>query len=108
MTNEPLFQATGEIAFASLGKGFGFAARPMEERFLARLSELPDNVHFIYGGKSWVSSHSGKVIEEALKETSKKCSVTVIEGATHHLMCTNPNEFNEAINNILNSPVKNS
>ena len=101
-TNGLYFQATGEIAFASLGKGFGYAARPMEERFLARLGDLPDNVHFLCGGKSWLSSHSGRVIEEALKETNKKCSVTVIEEATHHLMCTNPNEFNEAVNNILN------
>ena len=80
----------------------------MEQRFLARLNELPENVHFIYGGKSWVSSHSGKVIEDSLKETNKQCSVTIIEGATHHLMCTNPNEFNEAVNNILNSTERSS
>ena len=55
-----IIQATGEIAFASLGKGFGFAKDPLEPRFLQNLDRLPENVHFIYGGKSWVSSHSGK------------------------------------------------
>jgi len=95
--------ATGEIAFASLGKGFGFAKDPLEPRFLQNLDRLPENVHFIYGGKSWVSSHSGKVIADALDFSSlkKRTTVSIIDNATHHLMCTNPEEFSETVNKIL-------
>ena len=58
-------------------------------------------VHFIYGGKSWVSSHSGNVINDALQKTNRTSSVEVIDGATHHLMCTHPEEFNKVVNKIL-------
>lgn len=93
--------ASGEIAFSQLGQGFGFAKNPMETRFIENLKSLPNQVHFIYGGNSWVSPHSGQVIEEELTKMGKSCSVTIIPEATHHLMCTNPDEFNQTVNKIL-------
>ena len=94
--------ATGEIAFSSLMAGFGFAKNPMEPRMLQNMDKLPENVHFIYGGKSWVSSHSGTVIHNELSSsTAKTSSVSIIDGATHHLMSTHPAEFNDIVNKIL-------
>ena len=93
--------ATGEIAFSKLMAGFGYAKNPLEERILDNLEKLPDQVHFVYGGKSWVSPHSGQVIQKAIDSTSKNSTVSIIDGATHHLMCTHPSEFNQIVNKIL-------
>ena len=75
----------------------------MEPRILEAYKNLPREVHFLYGGKSWVENKIGFRVVEALAEKDQKIrtSVHVIENATHHLQCTHPSQVNQIINNIL-------
>jgi len=95
--------ASGEIAFSKLGAGFGFAKSPMEPRMLSSAEQLPPEVHFVYGGRSWMSSDTGFRIKEALEQSDRpiSCSVSVVEGGTHHFISTHADELNTIINNIL-------
>merc|ERR1711973_927089 len=78
-------------------KGFGYAKDPMSPRLVENWKRLPSEVHFIYGGKSWITSDVGLEISDKLKILSDgkiSSKVEVIENATHHLMCTHPSEMN--------------
>ena len=60
-------------------------------------------MHFVYGGRSWMSSDTGFRIKEALEQRTNQisCSVSVVEGGTHHFICTHADEVNAIINNII-------
>ena len=76
----------------------------MSPRLIENWKRLPSEVHFIYGGKSWITSDVGLEISDKLKVLSDgkiSSTVEVIENATHHLMCTHPSEMNSIVNNII-------
>ena len=78
----------------------------MSPRLIENWSRLPGKVHFIYGGKSWITSDVGFEISQKLEKLSNgniSSSVNVIENATHHLMCTHPSEMNSIVNKIIQS-----
>jgi pimeloyl-ACP methyl ester carboxylesterase len=66
---------------------------------------LPKNIHFLYGGKSWLESSVGEKIIKELEESDSNfnCTVTVVDEATHHLQCTHPDRVNSVVNQILKS-----
>ena len=76
----------------------------MSPRLVENWKRLPSEVHFIYGGKSWITSDVGLEISDKLKILSDgkiSSKVEVLENATHHLMCTHPSEMNSIVNNII-------
>jgi len=94
------------LAFSKLGGGFGYAKDPMGPRLLNHAHRLPPEVHFLYGGKSWVESATGYHVQSeltAMNDLNITCTVSIVDGGTHHLMCTNPTEVNDIVNRILNS-----
>lgn len=103
--------ATGERAFTDLGADFGYAKYPMEPRILKNAHRLPSEVHFVYGGESWVNSETGVRIKNGLDVSREgqynaendniNCTVSVVEGATHHLMCSHSTEVNDIVNRII-------
>jgi len=95
--------ATGETAFAKLCiEWTPFARHPMEARFLELKSRLPAQVHFVSGGKSWIKPDPFRRIVDVLQcSTNIKCSFTMIESATHHLMCTHPDDLHQVVKSIL-------
>ncbi|CBY10424.1 unnamed protein product [Oikopleura dioica] len=97
--------ASGELAFSSLNAGFGYAKYPMGPRMLKNHKKIPKNIHFLYGGKSWLESSVGYQIIKELEENDPnfKCTVTVVDKASHHLQCTHPDQVNSVVNEILKS-----
>ena len=95
--------ATGEAAFAELGAGFGYAKYPMGQRLVDNASTLPTEIHFIYGGKSWVESKTGYKVQSDLlqKHHGINCTVSIVDEAKHHLMVSHPEEVNQLVNQIL-------
>ena len=75
----------------------------MTPRMLSKISNFPKEMHFIIGGKSWVPNSVGYDIQSEIKELKINCTVSIIESATHHLMCTNPLELNEIVNDIFDT-----
>lgn len=83
----------------------------MEPRILKNAHRLPSEVHFVYGGESWVNSETGVRIKNGLDVSREgqynaendniNCTVSVVEGATHHLMCSHSTEVNDIVNRII-------
>jgi hypothetical protein len=53
---------------------------------------------FIYGGKSWITSDSGKMIQDLRKDSY--VDVQEIKGAGHHVYADRPFMFNQVCNEV--------
>ncbi|KAI6225854.1 AB hydrolase-1 domain-containing protein [Aphelenchoides besseyi] len=85
---------SGEIAFRSLTRGFGWPRRPMVHRFAGISQGLP--VTFVLGSKSWVNSEP--IFE--IQNNRTACFVKVVNGAGHHVYADQPEQFNRVINDV--------
>ena len=83
----------------------------MRQRLTERLHKLPLEVHFIYGGSSWIRSSVAKKIQKEIERYNLKKSVgykiitslAIVEKAGHHLPVTHFNIVNKIINSILSN-----
>ncbi|KAI6178548.1 Alpha beta hydrolase fold-1 domain containing protein [Aphelenchoides besseyi] len=82
---------TGEIAFRTLTRGFGWPRRPMVHRFSGIDPRVP--VTFVLGSKSWVNTEP--IFD--IQNSRNSCFVKVVNGAGHHVYADQPEEFNRVI-----------
>ena len=93
----PLFYS-GEDAFYYLQIPVAWAKRPMLKRIDSELDpSIP--ISFIYGNRSWMDPSSGEKIREL--RTQSYVRVYRIPRAGHHVHADRPEEFNQAVNNVL-------
>lgn len=89
---------SGEDAFYYLQIPVAWAKRPMLKRIDSGLdSSVP--ISFIYGNRSWMDPSSGEKVRE-LRPLSY-VRVYRIARAGHHVHADRPEEFNQAVNNVL-------
>ncbi|XP_069577596.1 1-acylglycerol-3-phosphate O-acyltransferase ABHD5-like [Brachyistius frenatus] len=86
---------SGETAFKNMTIPYGWAKRPMLERIGQVQAHIP--ISFIYGSRSSIDSDSGY----ALKKTRTDVEITVIRGAGHYVFADQPEDFNQAVLQIL-------
>jgi len=87
---------SGEAAFKTLAAPFGYAKNPI----ITSIDQLDPKVPltFIYGGKSWITSDSGKMIQDLRKDSY--VDVQEIKGAGHHVYADRPFMFNQVCNEV--------
>ncbi|KAG8005076.1 1-acylglycerol-3-phosphate O-acyltransferase ABHD5 [Nibea albiflora] len=86
---------SGETAFKNMTIPYGWAKRPMLERIDQVQPDIP--VSFIYGSRSSIDSDSG----QAFKKTRPDVEIRVIRGAGHYVFADQPDDFNQAVLQIL-------
>ncbi|KAM6959164.1 1-acylglycerol-3-phosphate O-acyltransferase ABHD5-like [Aplochiton taeniatus] len=86
---------SGETAFRNMTIPFGWAKRPMLERFGAIHADVP--VSFIYGSRSSIDSDSGHAIQKSRPDVE----IVVIRGAGHYVFADQPEDFNRTVLQIL-------
>ncbi|XP_045920187.1 1-acylglycerol-3-phosphate O-acyltransferase ABHD5-like [Micropterus dolomieu] len=86
---------SGETAFKNMTIPYGWAKRPMLERIGQVEADIP--ISFIYGSRSSIDSDSGC----ALKKTRPDVEIRVIRGAGHYVFADQPDDFNQAVLQIL-------
>ncbi|XP_069371988.1 1-acylglycerol-3-phosphate O-acyltransferase ABHD5 [Paralichthys olivaceus] len=86
---------SGETAFKNMTIPYGWAKRPMLERIGQIQADIP--ISFIYGSRSSIDSNSGC----ALKKTRPDVEIIVIRGAGHYVFADQPDDFNQAVLQIL-------
>ncbi|KAL3044095.1 1-acylglycerol-3-phosphate O-acyltransferase ABHD5-like [Trematomus bernacchii] len=86
---------SGETAFSNMTIPYGWAKRPMEERIGQIQADIP--ISFIYGSRSSIDSDSGY----ELKKTRPDVQITMIRGAGHYVFADQPDDFNQAVLQIL-------
>ncbi|XP_071356459.1 1-acylglycerol-3-phosphate O-acyltransferase ABHD5-like [Trachinotus anak] len=86
---------SGETAFKNMTIPYGWAKRPMLERIGQVQDDIP--ISFIYGSRSSIDSDSGY----AFKKTRPDVEITVIRGAGHYVFADQPDDFNQAVLQIL-------
>uniref|UniRef100_A0A3B4WRD1 1-acylglycerol-3-phosphate O-acyltransferase ABHD5 n=1 Tax=Seriola lalandi dorsalis TaxID=1841481 RepID=A0A3B4WRD1_SERLL len=86
---------SGETAFKNMTIPYGWAMRPMLERIGQVRADIP--ISFIYGSRSSIDSDSGY----AFKKTRPDVEITVIRGAGHYVFADQPDDFNQAVLQIL-------
>uniref|UniRef100_A0A915CVS8 1-acylglycerol-3-phosphate O-acyltransferase ABHD5 n=1 Tax=Ditylenchus dipsaci TaxID=166011 RepID=A0A915CVS8_9BILA len=89
-------QPTGEVAFGAMTKSFGWARRPMIQRFNGIHSQIP--VTFICGSKSWIDS--GPAYEIQARRPESYVDVQIITGAGHHVYVDSSDTFNNLLKSI--------
>ncbi|KAI1722082.1 alpha/beta hydrolase fold domain-containing protein [Ditylenchus destructor] len=89
-------QPTGEMAFSSMTKAFGWARRPMIHRFNGVHRKIP--VTFIYGSKSWMDS--GPAYEIQARRPESYVDVQIVTGAGHHVYVDASDTFNTLLSSI--------
>ncbi|KAF7281538.1 hypothetical protein GWI33_004573 [Rhynchophorus ferrugineus] len=82
---------SGEAAFHSFMKGFGWAKNPMVRRLDKLYDDIPITV--IYGEYSWIDKGPGKL----LQEKKKYVNVEIIPDAGHQVYSDQPKLFNQVI-----------
>ncbi|XP_030759585.1 (Lyso)-N-acylphosphatidylethanolamine lipase-like [Sitophilus oryzae] len=82
---------SGESAFHTFLKGFGYAKNPMITRYDKLHDHIPITV--VYGEKSWITKDPGYV----LKDKKKYVNIEIIPRAGHHLYSDEPKIFNEIV-----------
>ncbi|CAH0550804.1 unnamed protein product [Brassicogethes aeneus] len=81
---------SGETAFHSMMKGFGWAKNPMVNRVKDLNKTIPMTI--IYGANSWISKESGvKIMED---RPDSLVEIKVVPQAGHHLYVDEPETFN--------------
>uniref|UniRef100_A0A914NDM4 AB hydrolase-1 domain-containing protein n=1 Tax=Meloidogyne incognita TaxID=6306 RepID=A0A914NDM4_MELIC len=88
---------TGEIAFSSMTKHYGWARRPMINRFNGIDPSVP--VTFIWGGKSWMDPDPSYEIQARRQDTSY-VDVQIVSCAGHHVYADAPVEFCRLLSQI--------
>ncbi|XP_010745192.2 1-acylglycerol-3-phosphate O-acyltransferase ABHD5 isoform X1 [Larimichthys crocea] len=86
---------SGETAFKNMTIPYGWAKRPMLERIGQVQPDIP--ISFIYGSRSSIDSDSG----QAFKKTRPDIEIRVIRGAGHYVFADQPDDFNQAVLQIL-------
>ncbi|TMS18500.1 1-acylglycerol-3-phosphate O-acyltransferase ABHD5 [Larimichthys crocea] len=86
---------SGETAFKNMTIPYGWAKRPMLERIGQVQPDIP--ISFIYGSRSSIDSDSG----QAFKKTRPDVEIRVIRGAGHYVFADQPDDFNQAVLQIL-------
>ncbi|XP_070840789.1 1-acylglycerol-3-phosphate O-acyltransferase ABHD5-like [Chaetodon trifascialis] len=86
---------SGETAFKNMTIPYGWAKRPMLERIGQVQAGIP--ISFIYGSRSSIDSDSGY----AFKKTRPDVEIRVIRGAGHYVFADQPDDFNQAVLQIL-------
>ncbi|KAM9738224.1 LOW QUALITY PROTEIN: 1-acylglycerol-3-phosphate O-acyltransferase ABHD5-like [Menidia menidia] len=86
---------SGETAFRNMTVPYGWARRPMLERIGRVSASIP--ISFIYGSRSSIDSNSG----HAVREIRPDVEITVIRGAGHYVFADQPEDFNQAVLQIL-------
>ncbi|KAG7245173.1 hypothetical protein INR49_023739, partial [Caranx melampygus] len=86
---------SGETAFKNMTIPYGWAKRPMLERIGQVQADIP--ISFIYGSRSSIDSDSGY----AFRKTRPDVEITVIRGAGHYVFADQPDDFNQAVLQIL-------
>ncbi|KAH7694424.1 hydrolasealpha/beta fold family protein [Aphelenchoides avenae] len=87
---------SGEMAFRSMYKDFGWARRPMINRFCGIDPRIP--VTFICGSKSWIDSGPAYEIQACRAESY--VDVKIIGGAGHHVYADASEKFNTLMRSI--------
>ena len=89
---------SGEDAFYHLQVPVAWAKRPMLNRIDPELDpSVP--ISFIYGNRSWMDPSTGEKVREL--RTLSYVRVYRIARAGHHVHADKPEEFNQAVNNVL-------
>ena len=89
---------SGEDAFYHLQIPVAWAKRPMLNRIDPELDpSVP--ISFIYGNRSWMDPSTGEKVREL--RTLSYVRVYRIARAGHHVHADKPEEFNQAVNNVL-------
>ncbi|KAK7898623.1 hypothetical protein WMY93_019476 [Mugilogobius chulae] len=86
---------SGETAFKNMTVLYGWAQRPMLERIGQVQADIP--ISFIYGSRSSIDSDSGN----AVKKNRPDVEIKVIRGAGHYVFADQPDDFNQAVLQIL-------
>jgi len=109
--------APGEDAFQMLKIPFAWAKLPLIKRFEELDEKLP--VSFIIGDNTWLPESEESVRHLQEKHMNRKIKLHIVEGAGHHVMLDNENQFNmymeyisrnfvqptSTINSNVNSPI---
>ena len=109
---------TGEEGFNQLHLKYGYAHMPISEvnfisspsnnsndkmrrkHLFKRLKEMDDEVpqHYMFGSRSWIEPESANPV---LTHFANSTTLTMIQGAGHHIYAENPDEFNYAVTSYL-------
>lgn len=85
---------TGEGAFHTMMKDFGWAKNPMINRIQDMKSTVP--ITFLYGERSWVDNSPGETIRQLRQQGYVKNHS--IKGAGHHVYADDAKTFNQLVN----------
>ncbi|CAG9765836.1 unnamed protein product [Ceutorhynchus assimilis] len=85
---------SGETAFHSFVKGFGWSKNPMVHRFDMIHESTP--ITLLYGEHSWIDPSSGFILREQ-REDFSYVNIDVIQDAGHHLYSDQPEIFNKCV-----------
>lgn len=93
-----VFSLSGESAFKTMTKSFGWAKRPM----IQRIHELDHSIPLtmIYGSRSWMDISIGDKVRE-LRPYSY-VDVKQIDKAGHHIYSDKSEEFNQIVTEVCN------
>ncbi|KAM4538876.1 1-acylglycerol-3-phosphate O-acyltransferase ABHD5-like isoform 1-T1 [Odontesthes bonariensis] len=86
---------SGETAFRNMTIPYGWAKRPMLERIGQVRADIP--ISFIYGSRSSIDSNSG----HGVRTIRPDVQIMVIRGAGHYVFADQPEDFNQAVLQIL-------
>jgi len=84
---------TGEMAFATMTKHYGWAKRPMIHRFNG--IDTTVSVTFIYGGKSYMDT--GPAYEIQSRRADSYVDVQIVRRAGHHVYADDSEAFNSLL-----------
>ncbi|KAI6182645.1 Abhydrolase domain-containing protein 4 [Aphelenchoides bicaudatus] len=88
-------QPTGEEAFRTMTRSFGWPKRPMILRFSGIDQQIP--VTFVCGSKSWINTEPFYEIQSTRKSY---VDVKVVESAGHHVYVDQAETFNKILSEI--------
>jgi pimeloyl-ACP methyl ester carboxylesterase len=87
---------TGEYAFHSMSKFFGYAKRPMLDRFLLMDQNVPSTI--LRGDRSWIKAEPFEQIRKERKNAY--VDFKIVHHAGHHIYADNPKEFEKIMRSV--------